>query len=278
MTAFTERLVSPDIAYIRKLLYAVDVTNICILIYLFIFKELNLVLMHCYENASGSTPRSSLAFTHTWLPHNRDVGVCQVVSRSDCCVWRGCTLSAWKASFLLQAGTRHICVVEPCLCRNIPILEVIGITRASWKRLSPVLFRLWGWAFFSRLCLTTGRLHTLLMSQHGTRVTVSLDHGIQHAAFPHSCVMDSPNPNTHSMTWSPHLHYLALSPLSNSPTSPGLISTSDGRMEGVGVGRVWEGDWNLRGMVSSLLTGSICKTFPTLLPDTDDSPKHHQDR
>ncbi len=220
--------------------------------------------------------------------HNRDVGVCQVVSRSDCCVWRGCALGAWKASFLLLAGTRRMCAVEPCPCRNILILELIGITWAPHgTALSPIPVRLSGRdvspGFFSHY-RTSYYTHT---SCHNLALP-SLRHWITESTVQHSLthvwwmVKTKTHTHTHSMTWSPHLHCLALSlPTANPPTSPGLISTSDGRdgrMEGVGVERVLGGDWNLRGIVSSLLTGSICKTFPTLLPDTDDSPKHHHHR
>lgn len=167
------------------------------------------------------------------------MGGCQVVSRSDCCVWHGCVLGAWKTSFLLLAGTGHACVVEPCLYRNILILALIGINQALWKRFSLVLLGLRGCAVAARCVSQQDELlHTQLVSQPGTHIVVMVDHWLQHAAFPHSYEMDGPNTHTRARTqhdlitsfalpWS-----LSVSPQHYPPTSPGLISTSaDGEIE-----------------------------------------------
>lgn len=127
------------------------------------------------------------------------------------------------------------------------------------------------------------------VSTQSPRVT-SLWHRITESNMLHSltCVIDGPNPNTHThRAWLDHLicTILPLLSLSLSLSLPPPLMSSlapllmarwkdGGSQGGAGLG----GDWNLRGMVSSLLTGSICKTFPTLLPDTDDSPEHHHDR
>lgn len=85
-------------------------------------------------------------------------------------------------------------------------------------------------------------------------------------------------PNTHCVTWSPHLHHL-----SPSAILPPFLGSLGPLMEGWRDSRwgwfFYGGcDWNLWGMVSSLLTGSICKAFPTLMPDTDDALNGRTDR
>lgn len=105
----------------------------------------------------------SSCLTHTdsqHAAHNRDVSVCQVVSRSDCCVWHGCTLAAWKASFLLLAGTGHVCAVW-CPYRNILILEPSGTTcEPHGSAGAPVPFQAGRPSRVGGVCRATGRVLT----------------------------------------------------------------------------------------------------------------------
>lgn len=169
-----------------------------------------------------------------------------MVTRSECSVWQGGPPRVWKASFLFVAGTRHACRAasvqkHPHIRVNWKDPEACG---NNWVCSRPV-----GRARASGL----------------TPLTLCCQHWITDSNVPRSLgILDAPN--THCVTWSPHLHHLSHFLGSLGPLMEGWRDSRWGWVFFYG-----GCDWNLWGMVSSLLTGSICKAFPTLMPDTDDA-------
>lgn len=207
-----------------------------------------------------SAPTSSYNVSCQRTAQHRDVGVLQMLSRSVVLGADLCCMSE-RALFLVQAGTRVWCSTNGLM---------LGLKQTEWKCSAPILIevgnlRVAAWCSFPWLDFQITDTGSLDPSQ--------------------MC----PNRWTHAHTHSEHdlitSFALFCSHSVSAPTSPELISTSaDGEVEGgrVVVGRFWRDvcggcDWNFQGTVSSFLTCSICKTFPTLLPDTDDSPKHSYD-
>lgn len=128
----------------------------------------------------GEPQTNRVAFSHSQhAERNWDVTVCQMVTRSDCCVWQGGPLRAWKTSFLLVAGKRHTC--RPASVQKHPHI------RGNWKDPgaggnNPVCFRLVGRA---RASAPSIRPHTL---------TLCWQHWITHSSVLRSlCVPDDPN-------------------------------------------------------------------------------------
>lgn len=116
------------------------------------------------------------------------------------------------------------------LCRNILMLEVTEITQEPVETIES--------AGPQR---PPSHIHLALPA---------VDHWLQQM---HALTSVLDNPNTHCVTWSPHLQYLSIS---NPPTFPGLIRTSDGRMRGleVGVGFFFNvGGWWLKPLGDGLL-------------------------
>lgn len=205
------------------------------------------------------TPSSLVHFSHSQhAEHQWDVTACQMVTRSECSVWQGSPPHVWKASFLLVAGTRHA-------CRAASVQKHPHI-RGNWKN-PEACGNNW-------LCSrSVGRARASGL----TPLTLCCQHWITNSNVPRSLgILD--DPNTHCVTWSPHLHHL-----SPSAILPPFLSSLGPLMEGWRDSRwgwfFYGGcDWNLWGMVSSLLTGSIFKAFPTLMPDTDDALNGWTDR